>query len=90
MKHLKLYEEFEWTEDDFDFEEEDLHYLNNDENLKKIIVLELVEGGYTLEESIDQVDKAKISLHNDIVTVTYNNGVVDHWELDGNKLINHF
>jgi len=23
MKHIKLYENFDWTEDDFDFEEED-------------------------------------------------------------------
>jgi len=51
MKHLKLYEEFDFNDDDFDFEEKDT--LTKDELLKRIIFFN------TNEEAIDIVNKLK-------------------------------
>ena len=90
MKKLKLFEDFNFKEEDFDYEEEAPNKFNNDEYLKNMIIKKLMDDGYYEEEAIEQVENAQMSLFNDIVKVVYKNNAIDHWHIEDNKLKNHF
>lgn len=51
------------------------------DSILPLIQKELLKDGYTLQEVLDSLSKANISINDKLVAVTYDNGMVDEWDI---------